>query len=50
VRSSPRKHAGESAGAGAEVQDEVAVPNAGRANELRCELATAEKVPAAAAM
>ena len=45
----PGERDGERAAAGAEVEDEVAGPNPGRANELRCELATAEEVPAAAA-
>jgi hypothetical protein len=44
-----RKCTGQDAGAGAEVEDEIAALDSGRANELRCELATAEEVLAAPA-
>jgi hypothetical protein len=44
------KRAGQRAGSCTEIEHEVAAPDARSANELRCELATAEEVLAAAAM
>jgi hypothetical protein len=46
----PRERGGQNAGACPEVEDEVVALNLGSANQLRCELATAEEVLAAAAM
>jgi hypothetical protein len=44
------ERAGQCTGTGAKIEDEVVAPDSGSANYLRCKLATAEKVPAAAAM
>ena len=45
----PQERSGQYACAGSEIEKEVAGPNTRRANELRCELATAEKMLASAA-
>src|SRR5204862_4799803 len=47
ARARARECNGEETGSGAEVENEVAGPDPGRANELRCERATAEEVLAA---
>ena len=44
TRAGTRERARQDAATGAEVEHEVARPNSGRANDLRCERATAEKV------
>jgi len=49
-RTRPRERARQRTCTGAEIEDEVIAPDSGSANQLRCELATAEEVPAAAAM
>ena len=50
TRTGVHERAGQNAGARAEVEHEVTAPDVGSANELRCELATAEKVPTASAL
>jgi hypothetical protein len=46
----PRERGGQDAGTCPEIEYEVVALNLGSANQLRCELATAEEVLAAAAM
>jgi len=50
ARTRPHERGSQRARAGSEVDDEVVALNLRSANELRCKLATAEKMPAAAAM
>jgi hypothetical protein len=45
-----RERGGQNAGACPEVEDEIVALNLGSANQVRCELATAEEMLAAAAM